>query len=155
MLLASLVIWSFGWPNLTPPALSFLSYCAVLGGMILAWRFHSRRIFFVLCVLLISGQAVEIFGRAHLLEPAAVATIRAISILLPVNIVFISFMRETGLSLTSIGPAALLPFVESAGVFVLGHNEKGSELRRHIFTTQRRLCYPLILFIHSPSPAFF
>ena len=125
LLLASLVIWSFGWPNLTPPALSFLSYCAVLGGMILAWRFHSRRIFFVLCVLLISGQAVEIFGRAHLLEPAAVATIRAMSILLPVNIVFISFMRETGLSLASIGPAALLAFVESAGVFVLGRNEQG------------------------------
>ena len=53
------------------------------------------------------------------------ATIRAMSILLPVNIVFISFMRETGLSLASIGPAALLAFVESAGVFVLGRNEQG------------------------------
>jgi GGDEF domain-containing protein len=33
-------------------------------------------------------------------------------------------MRETGLSLASMGPAALLAFVESAGVFVLGRNEQ-------------------------------
>jgi diguanylate cyclase (GGDEF)-like protein len=127
LLLASIIIRSFGWPNLTPPALSFLSYCAVLGGMILAWRFHSRRIFFVLCVLLISEQAAEIFGRGHLLEPAALLTIRAITVLLPANIVLISCMRETGLSLMSTGPAALFAFVESSGVFVLARSAQGTQ----------------------------
>ncbi len=125
LLVAAVVIRSFGWPSLTPPAISFVSYCALLGGMLLAWRFHSRRIFFALCVLLLSEQAIQTFGRGHLLEPSALTTIQAISVLLPINVVLISFIREAGLSLSSISPAAFLAFVECVGVFVLGRSAQG------------------------------
>ena len=43
-----------GWLTLALPALSFLYCCALVGGMLLAWRFHSSRIFLSLCVLFIA-----------------------------------------------------------------------------------------------------
>ena len=43
-----------GWLTLALPALSFLYYCALVGAMLLAWRFHSSRIFLSLCVLFIA-----------------------------------------------------------------------------------------------------
>ena len=51
-----------GWLTLALPALSFLYYCALIGGMLLAWRFHSSRTFFALVVLFLAQQAIALFG---------------------------------------------------------------------------------------------
>ena len=132
--MAAVALRSLGWPSLTIPALSFIAYCAVLGGLLLAWRFHSRRIFFVLCTLLLCEQAVELLGRGHLLDPASVTTVQAMAVLFSINVVLISFMSEAGISIASASPAALLAFVESAGVFVLARSEQvapSSQARIH------------------------
>ena len=50
LLLGVVALVSLGWLTLALPALSFLYYCAIVGGMLLAWRFHSSRIFVALCV---------------------------------------------------------------------------------------------------------
>ena len=57
----SLLIYS-GWLTLALPAISFLYYCALLGGMLLAWRFHSSRTFFALLVLFLAQEAIVLFG---------------------------------------------------------------------------------------------
>ena len=62
LLLAVAVLVYSGWLTLALPALSFLYYCALIGGMLLAWRFHSSRIFFALVVLFLAQQAIALSG---------------------------------------------------------------------------------------------
>jgi hypothetical protein len=46
--MAVMILVYSGWLTLALPALTFLDYCALLGGMLLAWRFHSGRSFMAL-----------------------------------------------------------------------------------------------------------
>ena len=98
ILLAGVALLDYvGWLNLTLPALSFLYYCGLAGGMLLAWRFHSSRIFFALCVLFLSGQAISLFGGTQpSLTPSGVAAVDAIAVLLPLNYILIALMQERG-----------------------------------------------------------
>jgi len=65
LLLGVAVLVHSGWLTLALPALSFLYYCAFLGGMLLAWRFHSSRLFFALLSLFLAQQATALFGAGH------------------------------------------------------------------------------------------
>ena len=60
----ALLLYS-GWLTLALPALSFLYYCALIGGMLLAWRFHSSRSFFALLVLFLAQGAIALFGEGR------------------------------------------------------------------------------------------
>src|SRR5450631_4061090 len=95
LLLVVAVLVSSGWLTLAPPALSFLYYCALIGGMLLAWRFHSSRTFFALVVLFLAEQAVALSGSAIPSSPGWTA-LRAVSILVPLNFVLIALMQECG-----------------------------------------------------------
>ncbi len=112
ILLAGVALLDYvGWLNLTLPALSFLYYCGLAGGMLLAWRFHSSRIFFALCVLFLSGQAISLFGGTQpSLTPSGVAAVDAIAVLLPLNYILIALMQERGFTTGSAGPTAPVPF---------------------------------------------
>src|SRR5216683_85414 len=85
LLAVALLVYS-GWLTLALPALSFLYYCALIGGMLLAWRFHSSRIFFALLVLFLAEGAVALSGSA-MPSSAGWAALRAVSILVPLNFV--------------------------------------------------------------------
>jgi diguanylate cyclase (GGDEF)-like protein len=123
LLLLVVALESLGWLTLAPPALSFLCYCGLLGGMLLAWRFHSSRIFYCLFVLFLSLQAIVGFESGqHSMGPAAVAAVRALAILVPINFVLISWMQERGFTVASATPVCLLLFVESVVVVVLGRS---------------------------------
>jgi len=115
LLLAVAAVASSGWLTLVLPALSFLYYCAVGGGMLLAWRFHSSRIFLSLLVLFLAQQALGLFGAQPLLISTAA---QAVAVLVPVNFVLIELMQERGFTVASIAPVALLLFVQSVIVAV-------------------------------------
>ncbi len=109
-----------GWLTLTLPALSFLHYCAVIGGVLLAWRFHSSRILLALVVLFLSQQAIAVFGgEQHPLTPAGLTALRTIAVLVPLDYVAISLMRERGFTASGVTSAALVLFVESVVALVL------------------------------------
>jgi len=118
LLLAVALLTHSGSLTLAPPALSFLYYCALVGGMLLAWRFHSSRTFFALVVLFLAEQAVALSGSAMPSGPGWTA-LRAVSILVPLNFVLIALMQERGFTVSSAAPVGLFLFVQSVIVAVL------------------------------------
>jgi len=108
---------SLGWLTLALPSLSFLYYCALGGGMLLAWRFHSSRIFLALCVLFLAAEAVAVWGGGQ--SAVMMTAVRAVAILVPVDFVLIALMKERGFTVESLSPVGLFLFVEAIVVAVL------------------------------------
>ncbi len=115
LLLVVSLVYS-GWLTLALPALNFLFYCGIAGGMLLAWRFHSSRIFLSLAVLFLAQQATAISVGG---PPYIPATLHALAILVPANFILIAFMHERGFTFESVAPVALFLFVQSLTVTVL------------------------------------
>jgi diguanylate cyclase (GGDEF)-like protein len=98
-------------------------YGAWIAGLLLAWRFHSTRIFSALVVLFLAQQVLSYFSyfsSAHV--PPSVqgnSALAAIGLLLPLDFVLLSFEREKGFTFSSLAPVGLLLFVESVIVAVL------------------------------------
>ena len=65
-----LLVYS-GWLTLALPVLSFVCYCAIAGGMLLAWSFLPRLVLFVLHLVLVHVPCI-FFQIARLLQPTAV-----------------------------------------------------------------------------------
>lgn len=114
LLFAVVLLVYSGWLTLALPSISFLYYCALAGGVLLAWRFHSSRIFLALVVLFLAGQALSFFGAKHL---ASVA--QEVSVAVPLNFVLIALMHERGFSAESITPAAVFLFGQCVVVIIL------------------------------------
>ena len=92
LLLGVMALVYSGWLTLALPALSFLYYCALAGGMLLAWRFHSSRTFLALLVLFLAGQAVPLLAGG---TPSVILTIvRIVSVLVPIDFVLIAVMHD-------------------------------------------------------------
>src|SRR5436305_6348423 len=108
---------SLGWLTLALPALSFVYYCAVAGGMLLAWRFHSSRIFLLLFVLFLAEGAISLWGGRQL--PLLMTAVDAVAVLVPLDFVLIALMHERGFTLESMTPVGLFLFVEAIIVAVL------------------------------------
>src|SRR5215469_7461917 len=121
LLLAVVALANSGWFTLALPALSFLYYCTLAGGMLLAWRFHSSRTFLSLLVLLLAQQAASFAAG----QPYVQTTVQALAILIPVNFVLIALMHERGLTAESLAPVALLLFVQSLTVAVFWGSSGG------------------------------
>ena len=117
-----------GWLALPPPALGFLFYCALAGGMLLAWRFHSSRIFFGLLVLFLAEQATAMFDAGHAAAPGTPGwtALEAVAVLVPLNFVLIALMQERGFVVDGTAPIALFLFAQSVVVTVLCHADQVS-----------------------------
>jgi GGDEF domain-containing protein len=132
LLLGVAVLAHSGWLTLAPPALSFLYYCGVIGGMLLAWRFHSSRIFLALLVLFLAQQAVEVYGGAHGSSGTPEWTaLTAAAVLVPLNFVLIALSSERGFTVSGIAPVGLFLFVQAVIVAVLGRDQAGPALTSH------------------------
>ena len=107
---------------LSPSAalINYAFYGASIVGLLLAWRFHSSRIFSALLVLFLAQQAISYFSSGHVAAsgPGRMA-LAAVGLLLPLNFVLLSIEEEKGFTFSNIAPAALLLFVESVIVAVL------------------------------------
>ena len=126
LLLGVTVLVYSGWLTLAAPALSFLYYCALIGGMLLAWRFHSSRIFFALLVLFLAQEAIALFGGGNVSPgtPGWVA-LQAAAVLVPVDFVLIALMQERGFTVSSTAPVGLMLFVQWVIVAVLCRAAEG------------------------------
>ncbi len=106
----------------TPSAafITFALYGALIAGLLIAWRFHSSRIFFALLVLFLAERAISYFSSGHIASVGPGGTaIAAVGILLPLNFVLLSLAQEKGFTVSNIASPALLLFVESVVVAVL------------------------------------
>jgi diguanylate cyclase (GGDEF)-like protein len=126
-----LLVYS-GWLTLALPVLSFLVYCVIAGGMLLAWRFHSSRIFLSLMVVFLAQQAAAVSTAQ---PPYIPATLIALAVLVPVNFVLIAMMHERGFTVESVAPVTLFLFVQTLTVTVFC----GAAARVHSLST------PLVL----------
>jgi diguanylate cyclase (GGDEF)-like protein len=121
-----------GWLTLALPALSFLYYCALIGGILLAWRFHSSRICFALVVLFLGQQAVSLSSAVDASSGTPGSTMLAAAAgLVPLNFVLIALMHERGFTISGVAPLGLFLFVQSVIVAVLGRSEQGPLLTAH------------------------
>jgi len=104
-------------------ALTYAFYSVWLAGLLLAWRFHSSRIFCALVVLLLSQRAVSYFASltapGHVTGGPGSTAIAAVGVLLPINFVLLSFQQESGFTFSSLAPSGVLLFVQSVIVAVL------------------------------------
>jgi GGDEF domain-containing protein len=104
--------------------ISYAFYATAIVGMLLAWRFHSSRIFFALLTVVLAQEAISYFsssftsGRVPAGSPGSLA-LAAMGLLLPLNFVLLSLHKERGFAFSSIAPPTLLLFVQSVIVGVL------------------------------------
>jgi diguanylate cyclase (GGDEF)-like protein len=120
LLLGVSVLLYSGWLTLALPALSFLYYCAVVGGILLAWKFHSSRIFLSLLILFLTQEAIGLFASGHFLPGTPGWTaVQAAAVLIPLNFVLIALMHERGFTVAAVAPVGMLLFVQSVVVAVL------------------------------------
>jgi len=120
ILLGAVVLGFSSWLTLPLPALTFLSYCGLIGGMLLGWRFHSSRIFFALFLVLIAHQVLAGLGTSHhSVSASAEVAFRIISFLLPLNYALICLMEERGLTRAASVPFFIFVSVQGVVVAVL------------------------------------
>jgi diguanylate cyclase (GGDEF)-like protein len=132
VLFCAAVLAQTGWIVLPVPSLSFLSYCALAGGMLLAWRFHTRRIFLALIIVYLSQEAVGLLASAHN-RVSLSSGIAALSVLIPLNFVLISLMEEQGFTLSDLAPPTMLIFMQVVFVAVLAGEKNAAPVSvRHI-----------------------
>ena len=147
-MLGVIALVSLGWLTLALPALSFLYYCAMAGGMLLAWRFHSSRIFVALCVLFMAESAIALWGGAQM--PILITAADAVAVLVPLNFVLIALMHERGFTVQSLGPVSLFLFVEATVVAVLCRTAEtglpSAAHPRHLGTSITLPNYTLVIF---------
>jgi diguanylate cyclase (GGDEF)-like protein len=106
------------WVALPAASLNFLSYCALIGGMLLAWRFHSSRILLALLLVYLFQEALTLLAPAHGRAWFG-SEIAIVGVLLPLNFILIGLMQERGLTVSSLAPPLLLLFVQSTFAAVL------------------------------------
>jgi GGDEF domain-containing protein len=119
-------------PSATIIAYAF--YTATIAGLLLAWRFHSSRIFFALLVLLLSQEAISYFSSSFTSVHVAAGgpgrmALAAVGLLLPLNFVLLSLRKERGFSFSSVAPPSLFLFVQSVIVGVLCRPESSAAVR--------------------------
>lgn len=105
-------------------AITFALYAALIAGLLMAWRFHSSRIFLALLILFLAERAISYFSSGHVAAggPGS-AALAAVGLLVPLDFVLLSLAQEKGFAVSSVGPASLLLFVESVIVAVVSRPE--------------------------------
>jgi diguanylate cyclase (GGDEF)-like protein len=117
LLLAVAAILHTGLLTLSAPGLLFLFYAAVTAGLLLAWRFHSSRVFFALLIVLLAQEAIAFFSAGHTFWAGPGRTaLEAVAVLVPLNFVLLSLLRERGFGLPHTGPLFLFLFVQVTAV---------------------------------------
>jgi diguanylate cyclase (GGDEF)-like protein len=120
--------------GLLAPNVALVSYAfgaATVAGLLLAWRFHSSRIFFAVLSLFLAQQAISYFTKGHIAASGPGNTaLAAVGLLLPLNFVLLSFRQEKGFTSSSLAPPTLLLFVQSVIVAVLCRPEPSAATQR-------------------------
>jgi len=129
LLAGAAVLAHSNWVALPDASLKFLSYCALIGGMLLARRFHSSRIFLALLFVGLFQEGLALLASPHS-RTWFEAGVAALAALVPLDFVLIGLMRERGFGVSSLAPSLLVIFVQSTFVAVLAGGSKAT-LRAH------------------------
>jgi GGDEF domain-containing protein len=136
-LLAVAALLHTGAITLSTALITFAFCGALIAGLLMAWRFHSSRIFLALVVLFLAQRAISYFTGGHVPASGPGSTaLAAVGLLLPLNFVLLSFEQEKGFTFSSVAPAGLLLFVQSVFVAVLCRTEP--------FAAQHALRHPQV-----------
>ena len=111
--------------------ITFALHAALVVGLLMAWRFHSSRIFFALLVVFLAERGISYYSSVPHIAASGPATTALVTVglLLPLNFVLISFAQEKGFTFSSVGPASLFLFVESVIVAVLCRTDSVAAVR--------------------------
>ncbi len=106
--------------RLTPePALRVLALVVCAAGAVLAWRFHSSRVFLAMGFLAIAAWSLGPDAR-WLFGPDRQAVLSLVSLLVPLNLCFLALMEDSSVALDVSGWWAAFTLVEFAVVALLG-----------------------------------
>ncbi len=119
LLLAAVLLNSDILP-ISSQAVDFCYYTVFGAGVLLALRFRSTRVFFVLLTLVLAHHAVEFFSGAKIptIGPGRIA-FETVALLIPVNFIAFSIAGERGFSVPSLAPRLCLLFLEAVFVAVI------------------------------------
>ncbi len=120
LLLAALLLLETRWLPLSGSTVDFYWYAVLMAGVLLALRFHSSRILFMLLTLFLAQRAIAFLSAGHGITSGAGQTaVEAISVLLPFNFMIFALTRERGLNLSSVSSGSAALFFESVFVAVI------------------------------------
>ncbi len=147
ILLGAVLLLNIAWIPTSGPGVTFFYYAVGIAAGLLAWRFHSTRIFFSVIVLLLAHHAVEFFAQGHTVSTGPGRTaFEAVALLLPLNFAFLTFFPERGSEGRTLTWFLALLFFESVFVAVAARPEQPVPAFLH-FSLIRSFRYPL------PQPA--
>jgi len=120
-------------------AVDFYYYTVFVAGFLLAWRFHSSRIMFVLLTLLLGHHAIEFFstGGRLVTGPGHIA-FETVALLVPVNYIVFAVAKERGFSVPAMASRLGLLFFEAVLVAVIcrpGESQGPWFVRAAVFDT--------------------
>jgi len=101
-------------------ALDFYYYAVFAVGILMAWRFDSSRVFFILLMTLLAHRALEFFSSGHnVTSGTGRIALEVIAFLIPLNVVIFARSRERGFTVPAVAPYVVLLFFESVFVALL------------------------------------
>lgn len=120
LLLIAGVVLQAGVIPISAQAVDFYYYAVFSVGLLLAWRFYSSRVIFVLLTLLLAHHAIEFFSGGRILATGSGhIAFEAVSLLLPINFIVFSIAAERGFVVPAVAPRLSLLFLESVFVAVI------------------------------------
>jgi diguanylate cyclase (GGDEF)-like protein len=115
--------------------LSLVQFCYVAAfsaGLLLAWRFHSTRVFFAIIALVLAERALNFYVSMSSKDCA----MDSIAVLLALNFVALSWMVERGFTAATMATRFVILLVEAIVVVMAcrpGHDGAANALRTQIF----------------------
>ncbi len=119
ILLIATVLWLHtGVLPASAPVIEFYYAVVFLAGALLAWRFHSTRVFFTVAAIFLAERSLVFFSQSQsiLSGPAAHNAFAGISLLLPLSFLAFSFIAERGFTAPAV--ASRLLFILLVSVLV-------------------------------------
>ena len=117
---AALAVTTGIFADSLPVLVGFYRYAVLVAGLMLGWRFGRSRLAFTVLVLAVSDTALQQFAAGSVgIEGVGGVVRNSIAFLLPLNLVFFSYIKERGfLSLRGAMRFGLI-LIEIAGIFLL------------------------------------
>lgn len=117
---AVLIVTTGIFADSLPVLVGFYRYAVLVAGLMLGWRFGRSRLAFAVLVLAVSDTALQQFAAGSVgIEGVGGVMRNSIALLLPLNLVFFSYIKERGfLSLRGAMRFGLI-LIEIAGIFLL------------------------------------
>jgi diguanylate cyclase (GGDEF)-like protein len=124
---ATMILLSSRWVSLPGMAVNFFFHATFLAAALLAWRFHSRRIFWSALMLWVAHFSIDSFsgGRAIPLGPARTA-FEAMCFFIPLNLAVLTFFPDRDVERPILAGFLLLVLLEAIFVLIFARPEQPS-----------------------------